>query len=893
MVKIGFGQVTYNKDFENTKLCIQRVGPYVDNVIIAYDQTLNDGQIKWLDDNREKYNIVRVRFEFKDNFPMMRNVYLEKAKELGMNWLCVSDPDELYGENLCKNLRSLIEKYDAEEYSQLPVNVVDQFSNIDWLDDLDKMKECPGGYKETSYWKPLLIFKLLPGIRYEGVGITKNLHETLVADIGFRAINLPKEYNYIHNKSALMIWRNAARNLFISGGGDNVGNKNPLWRNNYDWESSWISNDDMETIVGGVVPTVPGLRNITDRLGILGWNDFEKFVEMGVRNWEIEKEKEIKEIYSEDSIGAKIAINEQIEIIKDGLEKFEQWLINALQIGGIPWATETRETAKWFYALHMEEFYWVDSYGNPQYDDFILDLVKKPPMVNMGLENEIENFVIYTYFKELGRHPDEFGKKLYVEKIKSGIVRREEMGEILRNSKEYKDKFRDIIIGRDRQIGGIDRVGSGVGGIGGESDININIDINDSSIVEKFVDDTFKAVLERPADGPGRKTYIQHIMGGRVRPSELGEILKDSNEYRDLLKKKEREKMGIEWGGYIVEGDIGVGTERSDSGKVVGKIMVSPFERKEKRRIKAVKGFVEQGGIEYIDEIDSSKYNTVALCIMGYKGEDERPLEMVGESIRTIGKYVDEIHVQLDNLEEEDIRKFKELEKEIGKDIDIHIVSWKDNFSDYKNKAVSHATTEWILVVDHDEIPTLEMAKKLKDIILKSDRGNNFDQVSFDVIDIITDKDENGKDKIVYEKRNSGGKPILHWNVPSPYTGHLHIWLRDGYYPWKGVRSKTAYKHVKTRDEILERSARNVVLGGGGDTLEEKNPLWRDLTNLRTLLGLDSWSKTNEYLKKGNIDERMIKIFEEMGKLKWKDDELKDLKKYYLKRHPMEEGRFK
>lgn len=885
MVKIAYCQATYSRDLEETKLCIQRVSPYVDCTIISYDQSVSDSQLKWFEDNRDKYKLESVRYEFVDNLPEMRNSYLDKAKELGMDWIVVSDPDELYSEELCKGLRELIEKYNFEGYNMIGIPCRDDFINKLWLDELDLAKEQPGGV-ETDFWKPILVLKISgtrSDIRYEGVGKEKNVHETVVSVGRVKSINLDKKYYYTHRKNALKVWRNAARNMFIGGGGDNVGDENTLWVR---------------------------LRDICNEMGIKDWISFEKFVEKGMDWWLREKEKEIKlggvsvsleekkkeiedrlQLYIENQdkgikkLGLKpfvpgsieyeemkkketerlngsiedIIKDEKIERLRDLIQQFESWMIEALQAGSNSWQTETRETAKFYYAMHPEDV-----------DDFILGFIEKMPDVVSGSDTEITNFVSRTYFEVLGRHPDAKGKALYVGKIKDGMVKREELAGILRDSQEYREKFKDI----DR-IGGNDRIGGGGNDKSTERFKDVKVDIKDLEMVEKFIRECYANILGRTVDQPGLQNYIDLIMNEKMKPEELVGILKNSNEYK--------QKFGMDELGRISDDRFGCGENKEKP---------SPFIKSSRSRGQTGFGF-DLGGkgreILDLDSIDASRFNTVGLCIMTPSND----IRLAMETIKIIGSVCDEIHVQSDSFKDSQIMELKEIGKNIGRDVEIHIVEWKDDFGDYKNKVCGHSRTEWVLILDHDEVPSMEIAKKLREIILKSDRGNNFDQITFDVIDEIWHDGLDGSERrLLYQNRNKGGKALLHWNIPNPYFGDLHIWLKQNYYPWKTIHAPYAYIHIKTKDEILERSARNVILGGGGDTVKEGNPLWRELTNLRISLGLDSWTKTNEYLKKGGIDDRMIKIFEDLTKLKWKDEELRDLKKYYLKLHPMEMGRF-
>lgn len=315
-MKIAFCQATYIRDFEDTILCVERVGPNVDVTIIVYSQTLNDQQIKLLIDSdfSKKYNIVAVKNEFKDNLPEMRNAYIRKAVELGVDWCCVSDPDELYSEELAKNLRNIITGYDPQGYSLLATPVRDQCTVIEWTDDINLLREIPKECRETDYWKPLLIFKLLPGIRYEGIGKEKNVHENLVADMDFKLVKIPKQYYYVHKREPLKVWKSAARNMFIGGGGNNVGNLNILWTR---------------------------LRDITDKLYINSLAEFEELIEKGI------------DIYTDK---------------KEIKEQFNNWLIDALKCHANSWGTETRETAKLYFILHKDRI-----------DQYIDHLLKNPP----------------------------------------------------------------------------------------------------------------------------------------------------------------------------------------------------------------------------------------------------------------------------------------------------------------------------------------------------------------------------------------------------------------------------------------------------------------------------------------------------------------------------------
>lgn len=784
---IAFAQWTYDNNFEETKLCIERVSPHVDYTIIVYDEPINPKSLEWIDNNITKYNIHLIKHEFKDDFPESRNTYIKKAKELKVDWMCVSDPDELYSEELAKNLRTLIKKYESEGHNNIAVPVRDEFialGDTEHLDKLDELKESPAG-RETNYWKPMLIFKLFDDIRYEGVGIEKNVHEMLMTRWKMVTVNLPKEYYYVHKKSSLKIWRNAARNMFISGGGDNVGAKNHLWTE---------------------------LRHLCSQIGINKWEEFEDFVGLGI-------DKYLDNYYL--SFPDNIDKNTQKDKIKT---EFRLWLEAALKATPTKEGTETRETSKWYYALHKDEI-----------DKRIQDLIDKVP--ELSEELEVENFVTQMYYKILGRHPDESGKNEYTKRIIERKLKRSDFIETLQNSEEYKQRFGNSITKR--------------------AEINtptLNKDVKYENFneydetkykkVEDFVTRLYIKILGREPDETGKRYYTKAVMDKIIKLSELPSIFRGSDEYTNSR----------------VSSISGVRNSRKSS-------RYGNVSKISKHNLKH-----EKTGV------DSESINTVALCIMGY--HDGIP--MIKESIQVMKDSVDEIHIQGDNFTDEDVKELQSIDKLTQ----IHIEPWNDDFSDYKNKATSHAETEWIVICDHDEIPTEEMAKEIPNIIKSSDRGNNYDMVSFDVIDVRTIENEP-----ISEVRNRGGKALLHWNIPNPYIGNPHIWLKEGYYPWKQIHCNIPYKHVKDIDTELERSVRNIFMGGGGDNSKEKNSNWVELRKVCSDIGINTWEDFNNYLKRGNIDNNTLSVLKKLNEMMWKDNELKDVLRYYYLMHPHEKNR--
>ena len=211
---IVYCQGTYDERVGQTLEAIKRLGkPNVDRVVIITDQSVSDDQEQQLRDaGAEVY-----KHQWNDNFPEMRNHYLEKVQD--GDWVIVSDPDEWFGEKFATDVRKLCAEADERGIRLLLINSHDQ-SIVDGEITCDN---------KSSYYKNL-VFKYKPGTRYEGVGTCKTVHERLIQTAMGSEAKLPDEYFYTHRKEQWEVWERATRNLWASGGGNNVGDRNPSWK---------------------------------------------------------------------------------------------------------------------------------------------------------------------------------------------------------------------------------------------------------------------------------------------------------------------------------------------------------------------------------------------------------------------------------------------------------------------------------------------------------------------------------------------------------------------------------------------------------------------------------------------------------------------------------------
>ena len=296
--KVVFCQGTYGERVHQTIECLERILPAVDHAIILVDQTVTEEQKEQLRKLSDK--VILVDYIWRDNFVEMRNRYLEEVRKIDpYAWVIVSDPDEVFCEAFVRDLRKILEEAEKEGIQLLLIN------SHDITQKLDGSVE-----RSVSNFFKNLIFKLSPEVRYDGVGVTKNVHETLIMPPGARTKALPRRYYYEHKKHELEIYERAFRNVYIGGGGNCVGDRNPRWRQ---------------------------LRQICERLGIKSWTELREYLRRG----NIDKE-------------------------------LLQWIIDCRLEYGWDWQNEMQDCFRYYKALHPEELEGYEipedlkpSYGSP------------------------------------------------------------------------------------------------------------------------------------------------------------------------------------------------------------------------------------------------------------------------------------------------------------------------------------------------------------------------------------------------------------------------------------------------------------------------------------------------------------------------------------------------
>lgn len=251
---------------------------------------------------------------------------------------------------------------------------------------------------------------------------------------------------------------------------------------------------------------------------------------------------------------------------------------------------------------------------------------------------------------------------------------------------------------------------------------------------------------------------------------------------------------------------------------------------------------------------------------------------MVIESINNLYGHVDNIYLQT----EDDISEYKEqLDKYNVKvfyekwieDLDLSLRTKIGPFARYKNTIVNKAPPGWCLSLDHDEIPTKEMARGLKQIVRDSKWGTKYDSVVFKC---------KGTDGNV-----GAGKMLLHVKIRDPWFGVSHNHFKPGLYR-KEILSDFVYEHRKTEDDMLWNAIRNFYIGGGGDGGREwieKSGLWKPLHEWCKKQNIKKWQDLQTYMLCGNVDNWLKQWMEKMYNINWHDDEPSAFLKMYKKLH--------
>jgi glycosyltransferase involved in cell wall biosynthesis len=253
MPKITYALVTLNR-LEELQFACRRVSPWVDRTVIV-DGGSEDGTLEWLASQEAKdlkieFKVSKqYRYAYGNHTPKERNQYLEMAGADG--WILVTDTDEFLEEEACKNLRSLVERAEAQGIDGLMFRAHDLWSYEDGqvYDNL------------SSYYHHSMLFKAYPGMTYTG-HTHSGIHRP-----GCKNRWAKTQYEYLHVKHERTMWRNDTY----------------MW-----WTSAKVADNVTDT------PEWLEFHELMRRHGHVDWHEFNKEVTKGnlpqdIKNWFIAK----------------------------------------------------------------------------------------------------------------------------------------------------------------------------------------------------------------------------------------------------------------------------------------------------------------------------------------------------------------------------------------------------------------------------------------------------------------------------------------------------------------------------------------------------------------------------------------------------------------------------
>ena len=106
---------------------------------------------------------------------------------------------------------------------------------------------------------------------------------------------------------------------------------------------------------------------------------------------------------------------------------------------------------------------------------------------------------------------------------------------------------------------------------------------------------------------------------------------------------------------------------------------------------------------------------TISLCMIAKN--EEKHLE---ECLNSVKELVDEVII----VDTGSTDKTKQIGKKFN--AKIYDFKWIDDFSAARNKSLKHATKDWILVLDADEVLDKEALKVIKDELVKNKENDAF-----------------------------------------------------------------------------------------------------------------------------------------------------------------------
>lgn len=278
--------------------------------------------------------------------------------------------------------------------------------------------------------------------------------------------------------------------------------------------------------------------------------------------------------------------------------------------------------------------------------------------------------------------------------------------------------------------------------------------------------------------------------------------------------------------------------------------------------------------------------------------------------IRRVKPYVDEIIIIHQYTIMDSVKK--EFE-DLGNCHLFHI-EWNEDFSRYRTQYIIkcgnvaeqkgyNKNELYMLITDPDEFPSIPMLENIINMATKASLVNA-SIVTFNSHDIFV-KGEGTDIPITFVPRvpESITKEELLSNSTSTYYKELLVKYQDGlkydgkvHHTLIGNNLKIIqapkeyyYEHIKTDMDLNVHGIRNFWIGGGG--IQEKTSKWREMKNIASKYGIETWEQLHRFMKIGNVPSDLKQFWIDHRNDNDRphiDSELRSFFKYYFFLHPNE-----
>lgn len=189
-----------------------------------------------------------------------------------------------------------------------------------------------------------------------------------------------------------------------------------------------------------------------------------------------------------------------------------------------------------------------------------------------------------------------------------------------------------------------------------------------------------------------------------------------------------------------------------------------------------------------------------------------------------------------------------------------HYRKWDNHFSKQRNEYLAHVNEgEWVLVSDPDELHSQSLMDDLKTVVTEAEK-RNINILGINAHDITTELDGT-----VTENVSNWHKQLLfRFEEGVRYVGVVHETLLPGVHGWRAadLDKRYYYEHIKSMVEIKERGARNVFCGGGGNNVEDKNPMYVELHEWANRYSLKNWPLVRDFIR--SYEQGIPSVWEEL-----------------------------